>query len=137
MTNLLFRENPGKLGKTFEPGQIIFAQGDPPDGLYVILEGEVEILIERANLPPYSLAILEQNDVLGEMAILENKPRIATARAVGHVRLLSIDQKKFLTWLQEDPLLALRIMDKMSARVRHLVERMVALLPSDSPANEI
>ena len=79
----------------FEPHEIIFRQGDRGDRLYVIVEGEVEMVEEGAGQPPHLLARLGTGECFGEMALVNDKPRMATARSVGRTNLLSVDRQAF------------------------------------------
>lgn len=107
------------LGKVYTDGQIIVQQGSVGDCLYVIQEGEVEILVEKKG-KQVSLATLGEKDIFGEMAIVEREVRSATVRALGDVRVLTVDKKSFLRRIHEDPSLALRIVETMSKRIRQL-----------------
>jgi NADH dehydrogenase len=79
----------------FEPHEIIFRQGDRGDRLYVIVEGEVEMFEEAPGQPPHLLARLGQGECFGEMALVNDKPRMATARSITRVNLLSVDRHAF------------------------------------------
>jgi NADH:ubiquinone reductase (H+-translocating) len=79
----------------FEPHEIIFRQGDRGDRLYVIVEGEVEMFEEAPGQPPHLLARLGQGECFGEMALVNDKPRMATARSITSVNLLSVDRHAF------------------------------------------
>ncbi|MBF0158129.1 MAG: cyclic nucleotide-binding domain-containing protein [Magnetococcales bacterium] len=125
---MYFHKTKQELGKVYEPGEIVFRQGDPPGAVYVILEGQVEISIARAeDQPSICLAVLERDHVFGEMSLLDQQPRVATAKAISRVRLLSLDQKGFLQRLHEDPALSLRIMLKLSERIRHMISEIIYL----------
>src|SRR5215469_16707300 len=91
-----------KLDKTtsvcrehFEPHEIIFRQGDRGDRLYVIVEGEVELFQQEADQSPSLLARLGAGECFGEMALVNDKPRMATARSVTRANLLSVDRHAF------------------------------------------
>ncbi|MBF0124367.1 MAG: cyclic nucleotide-binding domain-containing protein [Magnetococcales bacterium] len=125
---MYFHRTKQELGKVYEPGEIVFRQGDPPGAVYVILEGQVEISIARAaDQPSICLAILERDHVFGEMSLLDQHPRVATAKAISRVRLLSLDQKGLLQRLHQDPALSLRIMLKLSERIRHMISEIIYL----------
>lgn len=114
-----------ELGLTYDSGAVIYQQGGPGDCLFVILEGRVELAIEDPAIGWISLEILEKDEVFGATAVFDELPRTVTARAVGPTRLLSIDRKAFLQRIGEDPALALRILLKMSSRIRRLVAEVV------------
>ncbi|MEJ2301814.1 MAG: cyclic nucleotide-binding domain-containing protein [Anaerolineales bacterium] len=92
----------GELGKTYQDGENIVRQGEMGDCMYVIQEGQVEIICEN-NGEEVCLAIREAGEFFGEMAIFERTVRSATVRALGPARILTIDKKKFLRRIQEDP----------------------------------
>jgi CRP/FNR family transcriptional regulator len=116
----------GALGKVYPDGEIILRQGDAGDHMYVIQEGKVEIL-SVVNGREVRLAIREAGDFFGEMAIFEHEVRLMTVRALGKVRLLTIDKKNFLRRIHEDPSLAYRIVQTMSYRIRELSNEVTKL----------
>ena len=109
----------GALGKVYEDGEIIIRQGEVGNCMYVIQEGKVEVLIDNDG-QEVQLAVREQGDFIGEMAIFERDVRSATVRAFGVVRVLTIDKKNFLRRISQDPSLAFRIVETMSSRIRDL-----------------
>ena len=109
----------GALGKVFEDGEIIIQQGEVGNCMYVIQEGEVEVLIEKDGQEVH-IAVRKEGEYIGEMAIFERDVRSATVRALGPVRMLTIDKKNFLRRISQDPSLAFRIVETMSGRVRQL-----------------
>ena len=109
----------GALGKLYQDGEIIIRQGEVGHCMYVIQEGKVEVLIESDGRE-IQVAVREQGDFIGEMAIFERDVRSATVRAVGSARVLTIDKKNFLRRISEDPSLAFRMVESMSHRIREL-----------------
>ncbi len=79
----------------FEPHEIIFRQGDRGDRLYVIVEGEVEVFQDGPGQVPHRLARLGPGECFGEMALVDDQPRMATARSITRANLLSVDQHAF------------------------------------------
>lgn len=115
-----------ELGKTFSDGEVIIRQGDAGDYMYEILDGKVEVLQDRGG-KEVRLAILSKGDFFGEMAIFEREKRSATVRAHGEVRVLTVDKKILMRRISEDPSLALRILEKMSHRIRELDNELVRM----------
>lgn len=74
----------------FQKGEIVFRQGDFPDRLYLIGEGEAEVVREMPNGEEVSLARLQPGEFFGEMGIVGNTPRSATVRAATPLETLSI-----------------------------------------------
>lgn len=107
------------LGKTYMPGETIVVQGDVGDCMFVIQEGEADVLREENGVETL-VDTMQAGDIFGEMAILEHTVRSATVRAASTVRALTIDRRTFLRRIQEDPSLAMSVLDVMCHRVRHL-----------------
>ena len=78
----------------FEPGQVIFREGDRGDHLYVVSEGEVEVLREGAD-GETSLRRLGRGECFGEIALVSDRPRTATVRAVSPSNVLAVDREAF------------------------------------------
>lgn len=115
-----------ELGKVFRDGQVIIRQGEAGDVMFEILSGRVEVLQEKDG-NEFRFAVLEKGDFFGEMAIFEREVRSATVRALEEVRVLTIDKKILLRRISEDPSLALRILEKISRRIRELDDELVRL----------
>lgn len=109
----------GELGKIYHDTEIILKQGEQGDYMYVVQEGLVEIINETDG-GEVLLALRGKDEFFGEMAIFEGEARSATVRALGEARVLTIDKKNFLRRIYEDPSLAFRLVQSMSARVREL-----------------
>jgi CRP-like cAMP-binding protein len=109
----------GALGKEYLDGEIIIQQGELGDCMYVIQEGQVEVIRELDD-NRVRLAIRNQGDFLGEMAIFDREVRMATVRALGRARVLTVDKRNFLRRIHSDPSLAYRLVQSMSSRIREL-----------------
>jgi CRP-like cAMP-binding protein len=111
----------GALGKIYQDGEVIVRQGEVGDCMYVIQEGKVEVIAEMEDCEVH-LAIREEGDFFGEMAIFERDVRSATIRALGEVRVLTVDKHNLLRRIHEDPTLAFRLVETLSGRIRDLSE---------------
>ena len=100
----------------FDPGEILMRQGDRADCAYVILEGEVEVLVETSS-GEFPVAVQGKNAMLGEMGVISDAPRSATVRAKAPVRALRISGDVFLRLACENPQRALYVMRQLSARL--------------------
>jgi CRP/FNR family cyclic AMP-dependent transcriptional regulator len=116
----------GALGKVYQDGEIIVRQGDPGDSMFVVQSGQVQVLAERDGEETL-LNVVREGELLGEMAIFDQKPRSATLRALGETKILTIDKKNFMRRINEDPTIAFRIVETMSQRVRELSDEVVRL----------
>jgi CRP/FNR family transcriptional regulator, cyclic AMP receptor protein len=116
----------GALGKVYHNGEAIVHQGEPGDCMYVIQEGQVEVL-QKMRDKEVRLAVLREGDFFGEMAIFEREFRSATVRAISEVRVLTVEKRNFLRRIQEDPSLAYHIVQTMSHRIRELDAELVQI----------
>ena len=112
----------GTLGKVYNDGETIIKQGLPGECFYVVQSGRVEV-VQSSEHGEQHLAYLESGDFFGEMAIFEKEVRSATIRAIGEARVLKVDKKTLFRRIQEDPLLAVGLLKKMSHRIRDLSEQ--------------
>ena len=109
----------GALGKVYQDGEVIVRQGEVGNAMYVIQSGKAEV-VEDVDGKSVSLAVLAENDFFGEMALFEDQVRSATVRALGAVRVLTVDKKTLLRRIQQDPALAFRMLEHLCHRVRKL-----------------
>lgn len=116
----------GVLGKLYHDSEVIVRQGEIGDCMYVVQAGKVEVLQEKGN-KQVRLAVLSEGDIFGEMAIFEREVRSATVRAMGEVRVLTVEKKNFLRRIQEDPSLAFYVVKTMSQRIRELDAELVRI----------
>jgi CRP-like cAMP-binding protein len=114
------------FGRFYRDGEVIACQGEEGDCMFVVQDGEVDIVVNDHGTE-VRLRTARRNEVLGEMAIFERKPRSATIRARGRARVLSLDKRNFLRRINEDPSLAYRLIETSSRRVRELSEEVVSL----------
>lgn len=90
---------------TFSEGQVIVAEGDRGEQLYIVLSGNVEV--ERAGAP---VARLSPGEHFGEMALIREQPRSATARSLGDSELLVVHRKDFFQVLRSEHRLAVKVL---------------------------
>jgi CRP-like cAMP-binding protein len=109
----------GELGKVYQDGEVIICQGDVGTCMYVIQEGQVEVVLEGDD-QEVQIGVRGPGEFLGEMAIFDRDVRSATVRALGQARVLTVDKKNFMRRVHEDPSLAFRLVETMSRRIREL-----------------
>jgi CRP-like cAMP-binding protein len=80
--------------RTIAPGAELFREGDPGDGLFLVVSGEIDV-VKRGPAGERSLAKLSTGAVLGEMALITSEPRSATCRAVGETVVLRLPAARF------------------------------------------
>ncbi len=136
MTKTVFRatgkSGPPKHTKEISAGEFIFREDELGTEMYIVHEGQVEIL-ENIGAELKRLAVMEKGDFFGEMSLLDDLPRNASARALTDAKLLRINGSMFVQMLRKEPEIAIRIMRKFSRRLRE-ADRMLkrALGETDS-----
>jgi CRP-like cAMP-binding protein len=116
-----------RFARDFKAGTVLFEEGHPGDYMYVVHSGEVEIRrivgeTERV------LAVLTAGEFLGEMAILNARPRSATAVVRSDARLFVIEGKTFEAMLRARPEIALRIIKTLALRLESANQQVELLL---------
>ncbi len=131
MSNMLLPESLfDKFGKVYEPGQLLFCEYEPGSEFYFIQEGRIK-LIKTFGSSQKTLDILTAGDILGEMAILEQEPRSATAIALDRVRVLQFNKNNFETLMNSQPQLAFKLLNIFSRRIYDAHRRLQILLLDD------
>jgi CRP/FNR family transcriptional regulator, cyclic AMP receptor protein len=95
-------------------GQTVFAEGDAADVMYALIGGKVEI---RAG--GRLLQTIGAGELFGEMALIDDGPRSATAVVLEDARLVPVDRGEFTHLVQEHPTFAVSVMRIMADRLRH------------------
>jgi CRP/FNR family cyclic AMP-dependent transcriptional regulator len=109
----LFRQETDPL--RLAPGDFLFREGDGGDKVYVLLEGEMEILLGDLVLENAGPGTL-----IGEMALIDDSPRTASAVAKTSCRLAEIDRRRFHFLVQQTPHFATHVMKTLADRLRHM-----------------
>src|SRR5215207_3450983 len=106
----------------FGDGDIIAQQGEPGDALFVIISGEVSVMIMKDGHNVEAVR-RRSGEYVGEMSIINREPRMATLIASGDVRALCIDQKSFEGLIRERPEVSLFIIQVLSKRLKEAMEK--------------
>jgi len=107
---------PDTMAQAFPKSSIVFAEGEKGNNLYVIQGGSIKIS-KIVNNQEVVLAVLGKGDIFGEMAMLEDKPRSATAEVYEDCTLLAVNQANFSRLINDQPDLVVRITSLMSERI--------------------
>jgi hypothetical protein len=108
-------------------GEIIFEQGEPGDEMYVVVSGEVRVLVESGDNGNREVARRKVGETVGEMSVISGSLRSASLVAAGDVHLLSLDQKSFEGLLRERPEVSLAVMRMLCDRLQQVTQREDAL----------
>jgi len=106
--------------RRFGVDQIIFHHGDPGGLLYIITEGKVKISHSLPDGQETLLAILGVGDFFGELALLDDAPRSATAEAMEQTETLTLHRDDFISHIGQNPDFAYHVMRTLAKRIRHL-----------------
>ncbi|MBI3895094.1 MAG: Crp/Fnr family transcriptional regulator [Acidobacteria bacterium] len=104
-----------------EPGELLFSEGDPCMGLYVVVSGVVKIMKESAQGREQVLAIERKGGVVAELPVFDGGPYPASCMPLEPSLLLFISKQDFRLCCQQDPELALKVLASVGKRLRHLV----------------
>jgi CRP/FNR family cyclic AMP-dependent transcriptional regulator len=119
------------FGITVEPGEILFHEGDEGDKMYIIQSGNVRIS-KALHGEKHELAILGKGDFFGEMAIVTNEKRTATATVMTKAELLAFDRQGFLSMINKNGRIALNIIEKLCRRLQKFHNQMQHLVRKNS-----
>lgn len=115
--------------KTFKAGEVLFREGEPGNEMYLIRTGRIEISAFAAGTKK-TLAVLKEGDFIGEMAIIDEKPRSATATALEDAICLTLDREAFKTQLKENPMIEY-LVSMLIKRLRETNKQIEILLQKD------
>ena len=101
--------------RSFSAGTVIFEKGDKGEEMYVIKEGKVDIVIDDCTFETIS-----SEGMFGELSLIDQETRIASAIARTDCILQAIDKRRFLFLVQETPMFAIQVMKIMANRLRRL-----------------
>ena len=97
----------------FAAGTTIFHKGDPGDYMYVVMEGEVDVIADGNYI-----RTLNPGDIFGEMSLIDDAPRSADTIARTNCVLAPVDERRFLFLVHETPMFALHMLGVMARRLR-------------------
>ena len=125
-----------RFGKKIHANTVLFHEGDRGEDMYIIQSGKVKIS-KRIRGVEKTLATLEKGEFFGEMAILNDKPRSATAETIDDCEMLLIDRKTFDTLIRGNAEIAVRFIKRLADRLRETNEQMEALMIKDNTSRVV
>jgi len=120
----LFRDSPDVVAVA--AGEYIFREGEVAKVMYLIIEGEVDLLLGEAVVETAG-----QASFIGEMALIDDEARSASARARSDCRVFPIDEARFNLLVKETPFFALQLMKTLARRLRSMDARAGAMPKAD------
>jgi len=125
-----------RFGKEFAQGTVLFREGEPGKEMYVVQQGRIHVS-KKAGEVEKILATLGPGEFLGEMSILNNKPRSATATCADACKLLVIDAKTFEAMIRGNAEIAIRMIKKLADRLAEANEQIENLLFADASSRVV
>ena len=104
--------------RKFSKDSVIFFEHDPGDSLFMILSGRVKVTILSDDGREIILSVLGDKDFFGEMSLLDNEPRSATAIAMEDTEVVILHQKEFLSIVERRPRILVLLLAVLSSRLR-------------------
>jgi CRP/FNR family transcriptional regulator, cyclic AMP receptor protein len=114
-------------------GHVVFAEGDPGDRLFVVLDGKVKLSRAAADGRENLLAVLGATEMFGELSLFDPGPRTATATTVTDATLASLDHDDLRPLLAQRPEVSVHLLQALSQRLRRTNDAMVDLVFTDVP----
>jgi uncharacterized membrane protein len=123
--------------KSLNAGEVLFRKGEPGSSMYVIEEGEIEIVLPVD--PPVNevqLSIMREGEFFGELSLFADTPRTATARASVDTKLVEMQRGDFITFVMERPSIGISMLSEMAKRLQ-LTNELITSLASKNLNEEI
>lgn len=118
---------------TYTNGTAIFHEGDPGNALHIVIEGGVRIVVASRKGEEATVALLGPGECVGDLALLDGKPRSASAIASGPTKTLVVRRDDFLDWLSNRPRAAQALLETLALRVRRTDEALADFAFLDMP----
>ena len=112
---------------TLDPGELLFARGDPGSEIYLVVEGRIRISVLSSDGRELSFAHAVPGDVFGEIAALDGSPRSADATAITSVRLKTLSRSALQHLLSTSTTASLAIIQLLCERLRNVSEHFEAI----------
>ena len=103
--------------RILEPGQLLFAKGDPAHEMYIVKRGQLQILNDD-----FVLETVGPGDLIGEMALVDESPRSASVKALTSCEVIPVNESRVLWMVEQTPRFALRLLKVLSTRLRRTNE---------------
>jgi CRP/FNR family cyclic AMP-dependent transcriptional regulator len=113
-----------KLRQKYRKSEVIFEEGSTGGEMYLIHSGRVLLTAKQNEADRVPLVVLKPGDFFGEMALVDDSPRSATASAIeDNTELIAMDRTRFLFMVRQQPEFALSLMHTLCKRLREMDKR--------------
>jgi CRP/FNR family transcriptional regulator/CRP/FNR family cyclic AMP-dependent transcriptional regulator len=119
--------------RRYGAGALIFREGAPGNSLHIVIEGSVRVALHSATGEEATVALLGPGEFLGDLALLDGRPRSASGIASQRTKTLVVTRRDFTEWLSGRPSAALALLEALSLRVRRTDEALTDLAFLDLP----
>jgi CRP-like cAMP-binding protein len=119
-----------EFNRSYQKNTMLFSEGEPGDELFIIQRGSVKI-VKIMDEKEVLLAVLKAGDIFGEMALLEAKPRAASAVAYENCIVLAVNQANFERMISSQPQIIARLTTLLSERIWLIYKQLANTLISD------
>lgn len=116
----------GKV-RSYRTGDVLFREGAPGDSLHIVIDGSVRISVASPTGDEATVALLGAGEFVGDLALLDGRPRSASAIASRPTKTLVVTRHDFAGWLSGRPTVALSLLETLSLRVRRTDEALADL----------
>ena len=110
--------------KSYRTGAVLFREGDRGDALHIVVEGAVRVSVLSSAGGEATVAVLGPGEFLGDLALLDGRPRSASAIVLQPTKTLVVTRDDFRRWLRERPQAALALLEALSLRIRRTDEQL-------------
>jgi CRP/FNR family transcriptional regulator, cyclic AMP receptor protein len=114
-------------------GTTLFRKGDPGNSLILVVSGQVKISVLSPDGREAVLNVIHPGEVLGEIALLDGRPRTADAVALTDCELMTVDRRDFQPFLRDNPDVTLKLIEVLCERLRHTSEQVEDVIFLDLP----
>ena len=111
--------------RRFRPRQRLFREGEPGDHVVAIVSGRVKVSVQTRSGREILLAVKEAGDLVGELSVIDGRPRSATAIALEPVEVVVVSAAAFLEFIESHPRIAVRLLRALAAQIRAADRRSV------------
>lgn len=119
-------DSSAKLGKRYQPGEVLIQQGELGEQMFVIQSGQVALMQAREGEEVF-VGVRGEGEILGEMALFDQQAHNATVKALSEVVAITLDKQNFNKRIHEDPSMAFHLFQLMTRRTRELSQQVTML----------